>query len=131
MSFNEYLHERAEESRHNETLAYIVFLAGVVLFIGGILETITVTENPAWFFVIPYNAMSDSGAILGMLLTFSGLAMTVFGIAAGLSFAHGRGWYLRELASANLASKQFSIKKTIQANQSAAQKKKEPKIRRL
>ncbi len=39
MSFRNYLHEKAEESRHSETLAYLMFLAGAIFFVGDILET--------------------------------------------------------------------------------------------
>jgi len=49
MSFRDYLHEKAEESRHNETLAYLMFLAGAIFFVGGILETLSLTGNPEWF----------------------------------------------------------------------------------
>jgi hypothetical protein len=128
MSFHEYLHERAEESRHNETLAYLVFLAGTIFFIGGILETITLTQNPAWFILLPYNVQPDSGSVLGLILIFSGLAMAVFGIAAGISFGHDRGWYLRELASANSASKQFSKQKITKTDQPLQQRKREQKV---
>jgi len=31
----EYLHEKAEESRHNENVGYMIILAGVVLLVGG------------------------------------------------------------------------------------------------
>mgnify|MGYP006910663535 FL=1 len=43
MSFRDYLHEKAEELRHNETLAYLIFLAGAIFFVGGIIETLSLT----------------------------------------------------------------------------------------
>ncbi|MDI6805877.1 MAG: hypothetical protein QMD20_04340 [Candidatus Bathyarchaeia archaeon] len=57
MSFREYLHEKAEESRHNESVAYLMFLAGVVFFVGGMLETISLAKSillgePEWFIFI-------------------------------------------------------------------------------
>lgn len=44
MSFRDYLHEKAEESRHNETVAYLMFLAGTVFFVGGLLETLVISS---------------------------------------------------------------------------------------
>jgi len=44
MFFRDYLHEKVEESKHNETLAYPLFPAGAILFVGGILETL----KPSW-----------------------------------------------------------------------------------
>ena len=94
MSFREYLHEKAEESRHNETCAYLMFLAGTMFFIGGILETLTlnVGEDPRWFIFIPYYTEPFAGAILGLTLIISGLSLIVFGIVAGLTYSRDRGW---------------------------------------
>ena len=40
MLFSEYLHEKAEGSRHNETIGYVIIIIGSVFFVGGLLETI-------------------------------------------------------------------------------------------
>jgi hypothetical protein len=103
MSFREYLHEKAEESRHNETCAYLMFLAGTMFFIGGILETLSVGENPQWFVFIPYYAEPSAAAILGLAFIVSGLSLIVLGIVAGLTYSRDRGWYMEELRKANSA----------------------------
>ena len=103
MSFREYLHEKAEESRHNETCAYLMFLAGTMFFVGGILETLGVGEDPRWFIFIPYYTEPFAGAILGLALIVSGLSLIVFGIVAGLTYSRDRGWYMDELRKANSA----------------------------
>jgi hypothetical protein len=103
MSFREYLHEKAEESRHNETCAYLMFLAGAMFFVGGILETLNVGENPQWFVFIPYYTEPFAGAILGLALIISGLSLIVFGIIAGMTYSRDRGWYMEELRKANSA----------------------------
>ena len=103
MSFREYLHEKAEESRHNETCAYLMFLAGTMFFVGGILETLNVGEDPQWFVFIPYYTEPFAGAILGLSLIISGLSLIVFGIVAGLTYSRDRGWYMEELRKANSA----------------------------
>ncbi len=46
MLFSDYLHEKAEESRHNETVGYFVTVIGSVFFIGGLLETVVTVKNP-------------------------------------------------------------------------------------
>jgi hypothetical protein len=97
MSFNDYLHERAEESRHNETLAYLIFLAGTVFFVGGILETLSLGVNYSWFLFIPYSSETTAGAFLGLTLIFSGISLIVFGIATGIHFSHDRNWYMQEV----------------------------------
>jgi len=103
MSFREYLHEKAEESRHNETCAYLMYLAGTMLFIDDILETLGVGEDPRWFIFIPYYTEPFAGAILGLTLIISGLSLIVFGIVAGLTYSRDRGWYMEEMRKANSA----------------------------
>ena len=101
MSFRDYLHEKAEESRHNETLAYLMFLAGAIFFVGGILETLSLGENPSWFLLIPYFAEANNGVFLGLTLMIAGISLVIFGILAGLNYSHDRDWYMKELGKAN------------------------------
>ena len=35
-SVREYLNQKAAENRHNETAAYLMFIAGIILFVGGL-----------------------------------------------------------------------------------------------
>jgi uncharacterized membrane protein YiaA len=101
MSFRDYLHERAEESRHNETLAYLMFLAGAVFFVGGVLTALSLGAEPSWFLVIPYYTEANPGSILSLMLVFSGITLTVFGIFAGFFYSRHRGWYMHELHKAS------------------------------
>jgi len=97
MSFNDYLHERAEESRHNETLAYLIFLAGAVFFVGGMLETLSLSGNYSWFLFLPYSSEPNAGTFLGLTLMISGISLIVFGIATGIHCSRDRSWYMQEV----------------------------------
>ena len=101
MSIQDYLHEKAEESRHNEIIAYMMFLAGSVFFVGGILSSLGVGREPSWFLFIPY--LADSTQILFLELAFLvvGLFLIVGGIGTGVYYYRDRGWYMRELGKAN------------------------------
>jgi len=113
MSFREYLHEKAEESRHNETLAYLMFLAGAVFFVGGTLTTISLGEHTQWFLLFPYHPEPNVGAALGLTLIISGFSLIVFGIAAGLNYSRDRGWYMHELQKANSIEESMLKEKTL------------------
>lgn len=111
MSFRDYLHEKAEESRHNELSAYLMFLAGSIFFIGGILETLILHGNPEWFLFVPYYTEPTAGAVLGLALIISGLTLIVFGLGAGLNYSRDRSWYMQELQKANSIEESLAHKK--------------------
>ena len=111
MSFRDYLHEKTEESRHNETLAYLMFLTGAIFFVGGILESLSLAENPEWFIFIPYHTEPLAGAVLGLALIISGLSLIVFGITAGISYSRHRRWYMQELRKATALEEESLMRK--------------------
>jgi hypothetical protein len=117
MSFRDYLHEKAEESRHNETTAYLMFLAGTVFFVGGLLETLFmfqfINKNPEWFIFIPYYTEPHVGAVMGLSLIIGGLVLIVYGIVAGISHSRDRGWYMNELRKANSIEEALMSKKQV------------------
>jgi len=110
MSFRDYLHEKAEESRHNETLAYLMFLAGSTFFVGGILETLSLAGKPEWFLFIPYHTEPLAGAVLGLALIVSGFTLIIFGMVSGLSRSRDRSWYMQELRKAT-SLEELSLKR--------------------
>ncbi|RLI18546.1 hypothetical protein DRO44_00865 [Candidatus Bathyarchaeota archaeon] len=116
MSFRDYLHEKAEESRHNEMISYLMFIAGAIFFVGGTLETLSLAAEPEWFLFIPYHIEPHAGAVLGLSLIISGLCLIVFGLAAGINYSRDRSWYMQELRKANsieelMMSKRTTVKK--------------------
>ena len=103
MSIRDYLHEKAEESRHNEMFAYLMFIAGAVFFVGGILETLATSNVPDWFLFFPYHFTPEPSGILGLALTLCGITLLIYGVGMGLFYAHDRGWYMQELFKAHSA----------------------------
>jgi len=100
LDFRQYLHEKAQESRQNEIQCYLMFLAGDLFFVSGILANLKLTDNPLWFLFIPYSTDFGAGAVLGLSLLISGLFLMVFGIALGLNYCRDRRWFMEELEKA-------------------------------
>lgn len=112
MSFRDYLHEKAEESRHNETLAYLMFLTGAIFFVGSILVALSLIEEPMWFLFIPYCQRIDAEGCLSLSMLVSGVSLMIFGIIAGLNYSRDRNWYMRELRKANSIEEVMVSKKS-------------------
>jgi cytochrome b subunit of formate dehydrogenase len=106
----DYLHERAEESRHNEILAYLMFMAGAIFFVGGLLETVITTENPDWFLFFPYKITPHAYSLLGLSMVLSGFTLLVLGIILGIHYALDRSLYMNQLkgAYADKVSKEWN-----------------------
>lgn len=100
ISFKEYSHERAENSRHDEMNSYIMFLAGLMFFVGGVTESLKLAENPKWFVFVPYHMEPLGGAALDLVLTITGLTLIVYGVVAGLKCWNDRRWYMQEMRKA-------------------------------
>ena len=134
MSIQDYLHEKAEESRHNEIIAYMMFLAGSVFFVGGILSSLGMGREPNWFLFIPYIADITQVMVLEIALLLTGLLLIFSGIGVGVHYYRDRGWYMRELGKANNAEnlmreQRIQISSPISApkTRSVARRRKSPK----
>ena len=100
MSLRDYLHEKAEESRHNETLGFLILAVGVIVLIGGLLITAIKVENPDWLLFIPYKLNTHPFVLLGLSLNAIGLTLLILGIAFSTHSALQRTMYMDRLKEA-------------------------------
>jgi len=106
----DYVHENVEESRHNETLAYLMFVAGAIFFVGGLLETVITTENPDWFLFFPYKITPHAYSLLGLFMVLSGFMLLVLGIVLCIYYVLDRAFYLDQLKEVKVNKKNKELK---------------------
>lgn len=129
MSIQDYLHEKAEESRHNEVISFMMFLAGSVFFVGGILSSLNLSEELGWFLFVPYPANFVQGLFLELAFLLVGLSLIVVGIGVGLHYYRDRSWYMRELCKANTDN--FEADKGFQPVQTVLKTRAMPKRKKM
>jgi len=100
MSLKDYLHEKAEESRHNETLGFLILVIGVVILMSGLLITAIKIENPDWLLFIPYKLNTHPYSLLGLSLISMGLVLLILGIFFSIHSALQRTMYIDRLKEA-------------------------------
>ena len=97
INFSYYLHEKAEESRHNESIAYFVAIIGSVFLVGGIIQTLVTVQRPQWFLIFPYQLGASPYDFLGLGFTLIGIMLLLTGIILGVHYGAQRLWYTNSL----------------------------------
>ena len=100
INFSYYLHEKAEESRHNESIAYFVAMIGSVFLVGGIIQTLITVQRPQWFLIFPYQLGESPYDFLGLGFTLLGVILFLGGIILGVHYGAQRIWYTNSLKEA-------------------------------
>jgi hypothetical protein len=109
----DYLHEKAEESRHNEHIGFLATLAGVIFLVGGTLLTAVIAPSPQWFFIIPYQMSEHPYSLFGLLFTVLAYVLLGCGITLSVYYTTQRTWYMRRLKETHTMEKlkQFKVEK--------------------
>jgi hypothetical protein len=97
MSIREYLHEKAAESRHKETVGFSLVVLGMVLLVGGVLITLVTVGNPDWFLFIPWKQTSDPTSMVSLFMTLGGFVVAFVGAIYIIFASSQRSGYLSSL----------------------------------
>jgi hypothetical protein len=93
---------KAEESAHNEILAYLTIILGATFLIGGFLETIIIAESPQWFLMLPYQQLSHPSGVLGVILTILGFVLISAGFVLSVHYDRKKVWYMSQLEESSV-----------------------------
>ena len=111
MSYTDWLRRKADESAHNEVLAFLTVVLGINVAIGGLIVTIIMLGGP-YFLTFLTQRRLDLSVALGPILSFLGFFTTSVGFV--LTFYHDRkrAWYQSEMQKSSVYEKKKSGAKT-------------------
>jgi hypothetical protein len=101
MSFGDYLHRKADDSTHNEILAFLTVILGAVILMGGFLVTFIVAEQPKWFILFPYQLSSQPSSVLGLILALTGFLLISTGFIMIIYYDRRKEWCLSQIEETN------------------------------
>jgi hypothetical protein len=111
LSYTDWLRRKADESAHNEVLAFLTVVLGINITIGGLIVTIMMLGGPNFLTFLAQRPI-DLSVALGPVLTFLGFFITSVGFV--LTFYHDRrrAWYQGEIQKSSIYEKKKTDSKT-------------------
>jgi len=100
----DWLHKKAEESAHNEILAFLLIILGVHLLTAGLLVTIIVSGGQDWWlFHLIWQLQTATS--LGLILTITGFAISSAGFILVIHYDRKKSWYRKQIEKSSVIEK--------------------------
>ncbi|MGB9741498.1 MAG: hypothetical protein ACP5IM_05865 [Candidatus Bathyarchaeia archaeon] len=105
MLVEDWLHKKAEESAHNEILAFLLIILGVNLLTAGLLVTIIVSGGKDWWLFSVYWQLQTATTSLGLVLTIIGFAISSAGFVLVIHYDRKKSWYRKQIEKSSTAER--------------------------
>ena len=105
MLMEDWLHKKAEESAHNEILAFLLIILGVHLLTAGLMVTIIVSGGKEWWLFSIYWQLQTASTSLGLILTIIGFAISSAGFILVIHYDRKKSWYRRQIEKSSIMEK--------------------------
>ncbi len=105
MLVEDWLHRKAEESAHNEILAFLLIILGVHLSTAGLMLTIVVSGGQTWWHLSIYWQLQTSTASLGLILTTIGFGISSAGFILVIHYDRKKSWYRKQIEKSSIIEK--------------------------
>jgi multisubunit Na+/H+ antiporter MnhC subunit len=105
MLTEDWLHKKAEESAHNEILAFLLIILGVHLLTAGLMVTIIVSGGQEWWLFSIYWQLQTASASLGLILTIIGFTISSTGFILVIHYDRKKSWYRRQIEKSSAIEK--------------------------
>ncbi|MGC8999166.1 MAG: hypothetical protein ACP5JW_07265 [Candidatus Bathyarchaeia archaeon] len=105
MLVEDWLHRKAEESAHNEILAFLLIILGIHLSTAGLVVTIIVSGGQTlWPFSI-YWQLQTATASLGLILTIVGFGISSVAFILVIHYDRKKAWYRKQIEKSSIIEK--------------------------
>ncbi|MDH5459793.1 MAG: hypothetical protein OEW71_01995 [Candidatus Bathyarchaeota archaeon] len=104
MSFEGWLHRKAEENAHNEILAFLLMILGVNLLMGGLLTTLIIFGELT-VLLHPYRLPPSFSVYSSFILSVVGFAVLFAGFILVLYYNRKRLWFVNEIEKSAIRRK--------------------------
>lgn len=105
MLVEEWLHKKAEESAHNEILAFLLIILGVHLLTAGLLVTVIVSGGQEWWLFTIYWQFQTATTSLGLILTLIGFVISSASFILVIHYDRKKSWYRKQIEKSSIIEK--------------------------
>lgn len=105
MLIEDWMHKKAEESAHNEILAFLLIILGIHLLTAGLLVTLIVLGELDFWLLSLNTSFQTPSSSLGLILTLTGFLMSSSGFILVIHYDRKKSWYRKQIETASMAKK--------------------------
>jgi len=98
LSYEDWLYRKADQYAHNEILAFLMMILGMVSLIGGLNITVVVSGQLLIPIFDQYPLNSSSS--VGLILTSAGFVMLLIGFVSTVHYDRKRSWHVGQIEKA-------------------------------
>ena len=100
LSFEDWLYRKADQYAHNEILAFLMMVLGMVSLVGGLIITVVMTGQLLLIPLIDQHPLSPSSSV-GLILTTAGFLVLSGGFVMAVYYDRKRSWHVNEIEKSN------------------------------
>jgi membrane-bound ClpP family serine protease len=100
LSYEDWLYRKADQYAHNEILAFIMMVLGMVSLVGGLTVTVVMSGQILLIPILETYPLSPSSSV-GFMLTTGGFTVLLAGFVLAVYYDRKRTWHVGEIEKGN------------------------------
>jgi hypothetical protein len=100
LSYEDWLYRKADQYAHNEILAFLMMILGMISLVGGLSITVAVSGQLLLIPMIDQYPLSSSSSV-GLVLTTAGFIVLLGGFVSTVHYDRKRTWHVGQIEKAH------------------------------